>query len=221
MALEYLELALNACYELARSNGTLELYPDFWRFVTAHYQEFPGEYASNNHTRRNTTGQYEKTLVTLLIKMCTYKCTINNCQLASLVMSLLGYDSYRQMSHRFRQKVENFLRKERKEGGKVPPSTRTFPFFSNYYYDEYIAEEGEVYSRPTTRSQTNLMNSLKRNKLENVNSRGITSEKSLQENDQVGNDSIPQGGEEISSVDNTGKSFIIPSDSDSSNLRVC
>lgn len=130
MSLELLELALNMGYELARLNRTQEMYPEFWRFTLQHYENFPGEYSLNSHARRNTTGNLEKSLVTYLIKMCCYKCSLQNCQLASQILTFLGYDSYRIMTHRFRQKVENYLRKERKEGGLVPPSTRSFPYYS-------------------------------------------------------------------------------------------
>lgn len=155
MALMYLELALNIGYELARLNGTSELFHDFWKFVTMYYKKFPGEYKMNSHSRRNTTGTFEKTLVTYLIKICCYKCSLTNCQMASQILVLLGYDSYRLMTHRFRQKVENYLRKERKEGGKVPPSTRAFPYFSySSSLFRRFGDEKTGYNRPTTRSQT-------------------------------------------------------------------
>ena len=147
MSLENLELALHMTCELTRLNKTQDLFPDFWKFVIENYEKFPKEYNINSHTRRNTTGVLEKRIVTFLIKMCCYKCSLINCQIASQIMALLGYHSYRIMTNRFRQKVENYLRKERKEGGLVPPSTRSFPY--------YTIKESEAYDNnntPFTRS---------------------------------------------------------------------
>ena len=61
----------------------------------------------------------------MLIEMSSYQCTTANCQTASTVMVLLGYESYQLKPNRFRQKVENYLRQMRRDGGKVPPSTRS------------------------------------------------------------------------------------------------
>ena len=147
MSLENLELALHMTCELTRLNKTQDLFPDFWKFTIQYYEEFPEEYRMNSHTRRNTTGVLEKHVVTYLIKMCCYKCSLMNCQISSQIMALLGYHSYRVMTNRFRQKVENYLRKERKEGGLVPPSTRSFP-----YYSIKTSESSENPNTPFTRS---------------------------------------------------------------------
>lgn len=147
MSLENLELALHMTCELTRLNKTQDLFPDFWKFAIQNYKEFPREYRMNSHTRRNITGVLEKRVITFLIKMCCYKCSLINCQIASQIMALLGYHSYRIMTNRFRQKVENYLRKERKEGGLVPPSNRSFPY--------YTIKESEAYDNnntPFTRS---------------------------------------------------------------------
>lgn len=118
------ELAINICLELGRENETTAQIPEFVRFVVERFPEFAGDYESASHLQRHSTGILERKLVDMLIRMVSYRCSQFNCQLASQIMVLLGYESYQIRSHRFRQKVENHLRKQRKAGGEVPPSTR-------------------------------------------------------------------------------------------------
>lgn len=152
MSLENLEIALNMCFELSRLNNTQDLFYDFWRFVIQWYEEFPYEYKMNSHSRKQHAGSHEKHLCLFLMKMCCYKCSMQNCQISSRIMTLLGYKSYHETPKRFRQKVENYLRRERKEGGSVPPSSRSLPLYSFIPSNSINPSSG-----PVTRSATRLL----------------------------------------------------------------
>lgn len=119
------EIALHLAYNLASSNKVPELFKPFVLFVCHYANDFIADYESASHLRRHSTGHLEKSLVTMLIEMSSYHCSFHNCQTASNIMILLGYESYQLKRNRFRQKVENYLRQMRKEGGRVPPSTRS------------------------------------------------------------------------------------------------
>ena len=119
------EIALHLAFELARVNNSRHLFNPFLSFVYLHEKEFISDYEGASHLRRHSTGHLEKKLVTFLIQMSAFHCTHFNCHIASNIMVLLGYESYQLRRHRFRQKVENYLRQQRREGGSVPPSTRT------------------------------------------------------------------------------------------------
>lgn len=119
------EIALHLAFELARVNNSRHLFNPFLSFVYLHEKEFISDYEGASHLRRHSTGHLEKKLVTFLIQMSAFHCTHFNCHVASNIMVLLGYESYQLRRHRFRQKVENYLRQQRREGGSVPPSTRT------------------------------------------------------------------------------------------------
>lgn len=118
------ELAMNMAIELAKMNETVHVLPSFIQYVKDKYQDFPGDYENSSHLQRHSTGLLERKLANYLIQLAAFKCSQFNCQIASQVMVLLGYESYQIRSHRFRQKVENYLRKQRRTGGGVPPSSR-------------------------------------------------------------------------------------------------
>ena len=119
------ELAVNMAIELARMNETLPNVTRFVSFVVDHYKDFSADYNNSSHMQRHSTGSLERTLVNHLIQLASFHCSQHNCMIASQIMVFLGYESYQIRSNRFRQKVENYLRKERKLGGGVPPSTRS------------------------------------------------------------------------------------------------
>ena len=119
------EIAANMAIELGHVNQTMDLVLPSVQFVVERYPDFTADYNSASHLQRHSTGALERKLVDMLIRLVSFRCTQFNCQVSSQIMVLLGYDSYQIRSHRFRQKVENYLRKERKLGGGVPPSSRT------------------------------------------------------------------------------------------------
>lgn len=118
------EIAINMAIELAKMNETVHVLPTFIQYVKDKYKDFPTDYENSSHLQRHSTGVLERRLVNYLIQLAAFKCSQFNCQIASQVMVLLGYESYQIRSHRFRQKVENYLRKQRRAGGGVPPSSR-------------------------------------------------------------------------------------------------
>ena len=123
--MEKIEIVIHMATELALTNNTLQYLAPFIRFVEQHHNQFSNDYEHASHVKRHSTGQLEKTLVNLLIVLTSYHCTQYNCSVATQIMVFLGYQSYQLNCRRFRQKVENYLRQKRKEGGPVPPSSRS------------------------------------------------------------------------------------------------
>lgn len=130
MPLENLELACDICFKLSWLNNTQGLLYDFWRFAIQCYEGFLYEYKRNCYSRKQREGFNEKHLCLFLMKMCCVKCISQNDQISSAIMTLLGYKSYHETAKWFRQKTENCLRKERKEGGNDPPSSRSLLLYS-------------------------------------------------------------------------------------------
>ena len=119
------ELAIHMAIELALMNDTIPIVSRFVNYVLEHYKDFSTDYNNSSHMQRHSTGSLERVLVNHLIQLASFHCSQHNCMIASQIMVFLGYESYQLRSNRFRQKVENYLRKERKSGGGVPPSTRS------------------------------------------------------------------------------------------------
>ena len=146
------EIAANMAIELGYANRTTDLVPPFVQFVVERHPDFTADYNSSSHLQRHSTGVLERKLVDMLIRLVSFRCTQFNCQVSSQIMVLLGYDSYQIRSHRFRQKVENYLRKERKLGGGVPPSCRPVdkkqsPQMSYSSISSSLSQHGQVISK--------------------------------------------------------------------------
>lgn len=152
------EIATNMAIELGYANRTTDLVPPFVQFVVERHPDFTADYNSSSHLQRHSTGVLERKLVDMLIRLVSFRCTQFNCQVSSQIMVLLGYDSYQIRSHRFRQKVENYLRKERKLGGGVPPSCRPVdkkqsPQMSYSSISSSLSQHGQVISKVSSNNK--------------------------------------------------------------------
>ena len=80
---------------------------------THHLDDFHDDYSHTCTTKRNSTGRLERVLVDKLFLLVKWSCTANNKNLVNELMILLGYKSYEKKPDRFRQKMENELKKRR------------------------------------------------------------------------------------------------------------
>ena len=73
--------------------------------------------------KRRTFGKREGELVDKLVNICNYKCDSGNREKVNSIMVTLGYEGYDKKS-RFRQRMENCLKKRRKNDKSFHPSSR-------------------------------------------------------------------------------------------------
>ena len=73
--------------------------------------------------KRRTFGKKEGELVDKLVSICNYKCDSRNRDAVNNIMITLGYVGYDKKS-RFRQRMENCLKKKRKNDKSFHPSSR-------------------------------------------------------------------------------------------------
>lgn len=78
-------------------------------------EEFVSDYEKTCKNERYSTGQLEKMLINQLLLLVNWSCTLNNNQLVTEFMIILGYKSYAKKPRRFRQKMENELKIRRKK----------------------------------------------------------------------------------------------------------
>ena len=74
-------------------------------------------------SKRRTFGKKEGELVDKLVSICNYKCDSRNRDAVNNIMITLGYVGYDKKS-RFRQRMENCLKKKRKNDKSFHPSSR-------------------------------------------------------------------------------------------------
>ena len=78
-------------------------------------EEFVRDYEHTCKNERYSTGPLEKMLINQLLLLVNWSCTLNNNQLVTEFMIILGYKSYAKKPRRFRQKMENELKIRRKK----------------------------------------------------------------------------------------------------------
>ena len=93
-------------------------------FHTHCLNDFHNDYSSTCTTERFSTGRLEKYLVDQLFLLVNWSCTANNVALVTELMILLGYESYEKKKSRFRQKMENELKKRRCRNDKSIHASR-------------------------------------------------------------------------------------------------
>lgn len=109
--------------KLAQRNETMNQLPELEEFVRKNFDLFPKDYASTSHEKRYSTGKLEGELFLKLASLCNFKNRDDNAREASDMFRLLGYESYKQNPKRFRQKIENYKKKQKSLKGKYTPNT--------------------------------------------------------------------------------------------------
>lgn len=111
--------------KLAQHNETMSQLPELEEFVRRNFDLFSKDYGSTSHEKRYSTGKLEGELFLKLAGICNFKNRDDNAREASDIFRLLGYESYKQKPNRFRQKIENYKKKQKSMYGKSSPNTIT------------------------------------------------------------------------------------------------
>lgn len=102
-------------YDLGEKNGTMGAAKVLVQFLEKNGDLCKEDYEKTSRELRFSSGKIEKAIFKLLAMVVNKQNKNGNAQKASHIMFLLGYKSYMEKSHRFRQKMENLLKNERKK----------------------------------------------------------------------------------------------------------
>ena len=97
---------------LASINNTKQEAEQAKMFVKENWEKFLRDFKSTS--KRYPTGRIERVLFKLIAKVCNWKTYKDYMRTASQIMILCGYYSYEKNKNRFKQKIQNYLKKERK-----------------------------------------------------------------------------------------------------------
>ena len=97
---------------LASINNTKHEAEQAKMFVKENWDEFRRDFESTS--KRYSTGEIERDLFKLIANVCDWKTNKDYMRIASQIMILCGYYSYEKNKNRFKQKIQNYLKKERK-----------------------------------------------------------------------------------------------------------
>ena len=119
MVNESLDNILARLSKLAQQNGTQKLVSDLEVYIRKYSNQFVEDYKNTSHRKRYSTGKLEGELFLKLAGICNFRNCNDNAKEASEIFSLLGYESYKQKPHRFRQKIENYKKKQKLKKSSV------------------------------------------------------------------------------------------------------
>ena len=92
------------------------------RFVEENWAKFPSDYENTSRNQRCSSGKVENELFNHIAGLCKWKTNKEYMKIASQIMILCGYNSYKKNKNRFKQKIENMKKKNKK---KIKMSTMT------------------------------------------------------------------------------------------------
>ena len=98
---------------LASINNTKQEAEQAKKFVEENWDEFRRDFESTLTKERCSTGEIERVLFKLIATVCDWKTNKDYMRIASQIMILCGYNSYKK-ENRFNQKIQNILKKEKK-----------------------------------------------------------------------------------------------------------
>ena len=99
---------------LASINNTKHEAEQAKKFVKENWDEFRRDFESTSTKERYSTGRIERVLFRLIANVCDWKTNKDYMRIASQIMILCGYHSYEKKKNRFKQKIQNILKKSRK-----------------------------------------------------------------------------------------------------------
>ena len=83
-------------------------------FVKENWAKFPSDYENTSRNQRCSSGKVENELFKHIADLCNWKTNKEYMKIASQIMILCGYRSYEKNKNRFKQKIQNYLKKEKK-----------------------------------------------------------------------------------------------------------
>ena len=107
---------------LASINNTKHEAEQAKMFVKENWDEFRRDFESIS-TIRYPTGRIERDLFKLIANVCDWKIYKDYMRIASQIMILCGYHSY-EKENRFKQKIQNILKKEKSRSCKIEGKKR-------------------------------------------------------------------------------------------------
>ena len=93
-------------------------------YIRNNYKLIKEETSKERSAKRRTFGKCERRLVDDFVEICNYRCDIQNRRFVNEIMSLLEYGGYDDKKPRFRQRMENIMKKMRRSNKAVRPSNR-------------------------------------------------------------------------------------------------
>ena len=103
---------------LASINNTENEAEQAKMFVEENWEEFLRDFESTSTKERYSTGVIERVLFELIANVCDWKTNEDYMRIASQIMILCGYHSY-EKENRFKQKIQNILKKEKNKSPKI------------------------------------------------------------------------------------------------------
>ena len=108
---------------LASINNTKQEAEQAKKFVEENWYEFRRDFESTSTKERCSTGEIERDLFRLIANVCDWKTNEDYMRIASQIMILCGYHSY-EKENRFKQKIQNILKKEKSRSCKIEGKKR-------------------------------------------------------------------------------------------------
>ena len=109
---------------LASINNTKQEAEQAKKFVEENWDEFRRDFESTSTKERCSTGEIERDLFKLIANVCDWKTNKDYMRIASQIMILCGYHSYEKKKNRFKQKIQNILKKEKSKSPKMEGKKR-------------------------------------------------------------------------------------------------
>ena len=94
------------------------------KIVEDKWDQFHSDFENTSCKKRYSTGKVEKGLFNHVANVCDWKTNSDYMKKASRIMILCGYHSYEKKKNRFKQKIQNILKKEKSKSPKMEGKKR-------------------------------------------------------------------------------------------------
>ena len=94
------------------------------KIVEDKWDQFHSDFENTSRKKRYSTGKVEKGLFNHVANVCDWKTNSDYMKKASRIMILCGYHSYEKKKNRFRQKIQNILKKDKSKSPKMESKKR-------------------------------------------------------------------------------------------------
>lgn len=111
---------------LAKTNAKVKKGEEVINYIKSNYQTILEEACRVRSPKRRTYGRCEGKLIDDFVALCDYRCDAQNRTTVNYIMSSLKFGGYEDDKPRFRQRMENQMKKLRKLNKSVRPSNRNY-----------------------------------------------------------------------------------------------
>lgn len=109
---------------LAKANDKVKNGEEVINYIKSNYHAIQEEACRVRSPKRRTYGRCERKLVDDFVFICDYRCDAQNRTAVNYIMSSLKFPGYEEDKPRFRQRMENLMKKLRNTNKSVRPSNR-------------------------------------------------------------------------------------------------